>query len=245
MASKGALKWFCLGLASAVTCLPQSPPDTLSGLQQNAEGRSAEWTTLAMNLEQRVTRLLPCDARIRGAIEETNRASEARISALNTYWMALAVRSRSQEDAMRRLLEQEESRKPQWSAERVHAGEIRAAVTDQSALLDASVNRLPALGDAQKSLSAAVQALLKIQTQAEARESSAEQLLTELRDALAANRALQSGVDAHVKALATEGTHWRAYYEARLKRAQMECTITNPGAEKSNPAPPPRRRKKK
>ena len=231
------------GLTAA--CWAQGQPDALSGFQANAEKRSAEWTTLAVNLEQRVTRLLPCDPRIRTAIEETSRASEARITALSTYWLGVAGNSRSQIEVARRLLTQEEARREDWTAERTHADEERAALTEQAGFLAVSANRLAALSDAQKSLAATQQAVQQIHASIQAREASGEQLRGELRDLIAAMQARQNDIDAQVKLIAVEGTRWGAYYDARQKRAQMECAITNPGADAPRPAPAPPRGGKK
>src|SRR5260370_33447924 len=82
----------------------EDPADALTSFQQNAAKRSAEWSTLAANLEQRVARLLPCHPRIRSAVEEVSRASEARIVALTTYWIAVSGKSKNQIDAIRPLM---------------------------------------------------------------------------------------------------------------------------------------------
>lgn len=223
----------------------QSQPDALSGFQQNAERRSTEWSTLAVNLEQRVTRLLPCDPRVRGAIEETGRASEARIAALNTYWMAVAGKSRDQTESIARLLTQEEGRKAEWTNEAAHAGEERAAVAEQNGFLAVSANRLPALASVQTSLTTATQTLQQVHARIQARESAGGSLVGELRDLLTAAQSRQNDIDAQLKSLGTEGARWGAYYDARLKRAQMECAITNPRAEPGQPAQMQRQGKKK
>ena len=54
---------------------------------------------LAANLEQRVARLLPCDPRVRSAIEEVARASEARFTALEANWQEIAQRSQEQTES--------------------------------------------------------------------------------------------------------------------------------------------------
>jgi hypothetical protein len=241
------LKMVCIALAVASAAGAQDPANSLTGFQQTAARRTAEWTTLTVNLEQRVARLLPCDARVRGAIEETSRASEARTVASTTYWLALSGVAKTQVDAIRRLQAQEEAGKETWTVDRTEAGEELAAVAQQSGFLAISANRLPALGDAQKSLSAAAQALRQIESQIQAREASADQLIAELRDLLAAGLARQNAIEAQLRFISTEGSRWSAYYDARLKRAQTECFITNPGAggnPRANPAVPPAIRKK-
>src|SRR5882672_3557372 len=101
----------CVGLAVTGAGWAQEPANALTSFQQNAAKRSAEWNTLAANLEQRVARLLPCDRLIRSAVDEVGRASEARIVALTTYWLAVSGKSKNQADAIRRLMAQEEARK--------------------------------------------------------------------------------------------------------------------------------------
>ena len=230
------LRVLCAALATAVASRAQAPADALSGFQQNAEKRTAEWTTLAVNLEQRVTRLLPCDPRVRGAIEETSRASEARIAALTTYWMGAAGKSRSQLESIRRLAAQEEARKEEWTGERAHAEEERKAVTEQTGFLAVSASRLPALADAQKSLTATSEILRQIETRIQTRESVGNELLGEMRDLLKTSQIRQDNIEAHLKFISTEGARWNAYYDARLKRAQTECVITDSHGE-APPAP--------
>ena len=77
----------------------------------------------------------------------------------------------------------------------------------------------------------------QIHGQIQAREATGEQLRGELNELLAAMQVRQNDIDAQVKLIATEGARWSTYYDARLKRAQMECAITNPGAAARRPAP--------
>ena len=230
------LKVVFVGLAIASGARGQEPVSALSGFQQNAAKRTAEWMTLTTNLEQRVSRLLPCDARVRSAIEEAARASETRTVALTTYWLAVSGTSKSQADSTRRLLAQEEPRKEEWTRDRTEAEEERAAVAEQIGFLAVSANRLPALADAQKSLAAAAQALRQMESKIQARETTGEQLVEELRSLLTASQTWQSAIEAQLKFIATEGARWSSYYDARLKRAQTECTITGGGAPAA-PAP--------
>src|SRR5206468_11338797 len=113
----------------------QEPANALAGFEQNAAKRTSEWTALANSLEQRVTRLLPCDPKVRSAIDEVNRASEARTIALTTYWMAVSGKSKSQTDAIRRVTTQEETRKEEWTNDRTEAEQERAVVAEQSGFL--------------------------------------------------------------------------------------------------------------
>ena len=103
-------------------------------------------------------------------------------------------------------------------------------VAEQNGFLAVSANRLPALANAQKSLAATTDALRLIEAQIQARESSGNQLVGDLRDLLTAGEARQNAIEAQLKFINTEGARWRSYYDARLNRAQTECAITNPGA---------------
>jgi hypothetical protein len=231
--------WFAVVSATAA----QEPANPLTGFQQAAAKRAAEWATLTSNLEQRVARLLPCDPRGQDAIEETARASEARTVAFTTYWLAVSGRSKSQLDAIRRLQAQEEARKAEWASDRSDAEEELAAVAEQSGFLAISANRLPGLANAQQSLTAAAQVLRQIESQIQTRETTGVESAGELRDLLTAGQARQNAIEAQLKFISTEGARWTAYYDARLKRGQIECAITNSGAAVP-PAPAPRAGKK-
>jgi hypothetical protein len=230
-------------MAVAGTAWAQQPASALTGFEQNAVKRNSEWLTLATNLEQRLGRLLPCDARIRGAIEETGRASEARVTALTTYWMALSGKSKSQLDAIRRLMTQEEARKGEWIVDHTEAGQERTAVAEQSNLLAEGVARVPALAGAQSALTATTQAMLPIETQTTDRQSTGEVLATELNDLLAASQARQVAIEAQLKFISAEGVRWSAYYAARLSRAQTECAATGQDAGTDDPPRKPAAKK--
>ena len=55
------------------------------GLRDKAEKSAAAWQTLADGLDARTSRLLPCDSKMKAAIDEVSRASEARMTALLEY----------------------------------------------------------------------------------------------------------------------------------------------------------------
>ena len=235
------LRMVCVWLAVTGAAWAQEPANALTSFQQNAAKRSAEWSTLAANLEQRVARLLPCDPRIRSAVEEVSRASEARIVALTTYWMAVSGKSKNQMDAIRRLMTQEEARKDEWTNDRIEAEQERSAVAEKNGFLAVSANRLPALAGAQQALTATAQAMRQIEMQIQERETTGDQFVGELRDLLTASQAKQSAIEAQLKYISAEGTRWSAYYAARLSRAQTECAVTNAGPAVSAPRSPARK----
>src|SRR6185295_4769834 len=115
------LRWYLrLGAVVAVFApggivSAQSPsPSSLPALQQSVAQRTSEWNTLATNLELRIARLLPCDPQARAAIDEVSRASEARSVALTSYWTVASLQSKTQVEAIRGLLSQEEERVGDW-----------------------------------------------------------------------------------------------------------------------------------
>jgi hypothetical protein len=175
-------------------------------------------------------------------VEEVNRASEARITALTTYWLAVSGKFKNQTEAIGRLMAQEEARKDEWTSDRTEAEQERAGVAEQSGFLAVSVNRSPALGTAQVALASTAQAMGQIEKQVRERDSTGDQLVKELRDLLTTSQTRQNAVEAELRLISTEGTRWSAYYAARLSRAQTECVITNGPAAAAGPSAPPARR---
>jgi septal ring factor EnvC (AmiA/AmiB activator) len=221
------------------------PVGLFPSLQQNVEKRTAEWDTLANNLEIRIGRLLPCDPRVRAGVEEVSRASEARIVALTEYWLAVSAASKTQTEAVKRLLAQEDASAAERKTDQAEAEQERVAVNAQLTDLGESVPRLPSLAAAQKALDGLVQSSAQAAAQAAERGQSAERLSQELRDLLAAAQARQTAIDNAMKALAAEGLRWSGYYLSRQARAQTECVITNPsGAAPAAPRTPAQGKKK-
>ncbi len=228
-------RW-CLRLAAIAAALAtegilaaQDPaPNSLAALQQSASQRTAEWNALAANLEQRVARLLPCDPQARTAIEEAGRASDARSVALTSYWTMASIQSKTQVEAIRGLLAQEEGRAGEWAAD---ANEVRvdvALAVAQRASLASSVRQLPALAAPQKDLEAIAEQYRLLEKQAQ--ERAGGRLLDDLRELLNTSQARQAAIDERLKTVGAEGQRWSAYYMARLARAQIECSLVNPAA---------------
>jgi hypothetical protein len=207
-------------------------------LQDTAAKRTAEWTTLEANLELRLARLLPCDARVRTAIEEVSRAADARTVARTSYWTAISLRSKAQIEAIRGLLAQEENRAGDWSKDRADAQVDVATTTAQAASLGPSIRQLPALAAPQKSLEAIAQMYRVLEAQSEERANSMGQLISDLRELLKASQARQAAIEEQVIAIGSEGQLWSAYYTARQARAQVECSITSPTQVPLRPVPP-------
>jgi hypothetical protein len=235
--------FLCIFVAVSVVAQDKAAQDKAAGLfpslQQNVEKRTSEWDALANSLEGRIGRLLPCDPRVRSAIDEVSRASEGRIVALTEYWLAVSAASKTQTEAVRRLLAQEEAGSADRKTDQADADQERVAVNAQIKDLGESAKRLPSLAAAQKALDGLAQSSARMATLAAERGQSAERLGQELRDLLAATQARQTAIESAMKALAAEGLRWSGYYSSRAARAQTECTITNPGGGASPRAPAP------
>lgn len=223
--------------AMGVIVSAQAPaPNSLPALQQSVSQRTAEWNTLATNLEQRVARLLPCDPQARAAIDEVSRASDARGIALTSYWTMVSLQSKTQIEAIRRLLAQEEDRAGDWAADANQARVDVALAAALGASLASSVSQVPALAAPQKDLEAIEEAYRLFEKQSQERTASGGQLLGDLRELLKASQARQAAIDERLKTVGVEGERWSAYYAARQARAQVECALVNPGAAVAPPA---------
>jgi len=241
------LRW-CLRLGSIAAALAtasvlsaQDPaPNSLAALQESVAKRTAEWNTLATNLEPRIARLLPCDPRVRTAVDEVSHASDARSIALTSYWTMASIQSKAQIETIRRLLPQEEARAADWSADENEAKVDVALTAAQAASLTSSVRLLPALAKPQQQMEAIAQFYRSLEKLAQDRATGGGPLLDDLRELLTASQARQTAIDQRVTAVSAEGLRWSAYYAARQTRARIECSITNPAAAAGREAPAPR-----
>ena len=222
-------------LTPAVAQTPQPPPDFGA-----AEKRAIEWSVLAANLEQRLARLLPCDARVRSALDEVSRASDARLASLTSYWQAAVAAFKEQTEASRGSLAQQEAAAASWNDDIVDATEESAAFAGRAAQLTTSARNASAFLDARTALDRIARASQQAAGQAREREAAAGRLLTALRENIAASQARQLALEDAIKTLTEESQRWRAYYAARAARAQTECAITERSAA-PGPAPPTRR----
>ena len=223
-----------LTLASA----QDGPLSTSSEAAQNAEKRTNEWGILASGLEQKVARMLPCDPRVRTAIEEVARASEARFVALIAYWRELAKRSSDQAGTVRMLIADNDARRAEWRADRSDSEQEQTRLGAQTSDLRESARQQAALATAARALNGITQNTAAAIKQAGAREEASAKLDASLSELITATQARQTAIENEVKALGTENDRWTAYYAARIMRAQMECSITGPpGASDSAPRP--------
>ncbi len=213
----------CLAAASAQST---SSPDSMAPLEQAAQRSLATWTGLAKDLDTRVARLLPCDARATTAITEVSRASEGRLTALAEYLRAAAANASAETSAAKVLLARETARADDDSPERSDSAQELAAVQKQMDALAAAVKQRASLGDAEKALQQ-VAAMIKDRVMlAEEQPADAAAVQAGLRDLVAAFEAHESALKDETAAFEAERARWTGYYGARLVRAQTECAIT-------------------
>lgn len=228
VAARAATLGSGLTLAAMLT-FAQQPANALSAaaLEQLAEKKSADWNALAKALEAKLVRLLPCDPRTPGSIEEVKNASESRLAAGLQYLQAAAVQAHADTEMVAQAIAAQEAAARESDSERAEADQERIAVEAQLADLADSFKRRAALSDAQKALAVIVdlarQRGLAAQNQAARRNS----LLTALGELLAASQARETAIQTEIAALNLETARWNDYYAARIARAQTECVITN------------------
>ena len=225
-----------LGTVASVSAQDRRPSN--SEAAQNAEKRTNEWSILASNLEQRVIRMLPCDPRVRTAIEEVSRASGARFLALTAYWQEIAKRSNDQAETARRLIADNASRLADWKADSADSEQEQTRVGAQTSDLRDAARQQAALAAAAQALNGISQNVAAVAKQGIGREDASRKLDADLNAWITATQARQAAIEDELKALAAENSRWTAYYAARITRAQMECSITgSAGAADSAPAP--------
>lgn len=231
-----------VGAAASVSAQDR-PLSTPSDAAQTAEKRTNEWSILASNLEQRVARMLPCDPRVRTAIEEVSRASGARFLALNAYWQEIAKRSNDQAEMAHKLIADNDARLAEWKTDSADSEQEQVRVGAQSSDLRDAARQQAALAAAVQALNRISQNVASAVKQGVAREEASVQLDADLNQLITATQARQAAIEDELKALSMESTRWTAYYAARITRAQMECSITG-SAGTGDPAPVPRTPKK-
>ncbi len=202
--------------------------DPLAALQLVAEKRSADWDTLAKSLEVKLARMLPCDPRARTSIEEVNRASDARLTALAQYLQASAAQAKADVDRIQRLLADQESATKDVEIEKAEADQERAAIEGRASDLAESARRRPSLSEAQKKLTEIAAMTRERTARAQEQVARREALAVALRQIGESYRARQKAVEMELSALVIETSRWGEYYAARMARGQTECSVTNP-----------------
>jgi hypothetical protein len=209
---------------------------SLTALRQSAEHETQTWDTLAKSLETRIRGMLPCDPKIGAAVEEVNRASEARLSAFDKYFSAVLDLTMARSAQASHLLEsQNKTGNGFLETEHAEGVEERAGTENQISQLEVNTGRKADLSESVSALRA-VAALTDRRNLVMAQQSASGESLNESLRALATQtQAAEDAIKALGAAHANEAVRWRAYYVARLARVQAECTAINPTA-----APRPR-----
>jgi hypothetical protein len=231
--------WLSVFLFAAAS-LAQSPAAAdLGALEQTAQKRQAEWEDAAKTLEERLARILPCDARSAAAITEVSRLSEARLAALNDYVRAASSRAFAEAAAIRLLLSAEEKREGEAVRERSDAGQEQTAVEIQMDALKQSISQRSSLQDPQKLLDQIVALIQQRTAETERQAGAADKANVLLRELAAKFEARDAALREESAAFEAERTRWSGYYTARQARAQTECSITQAGvARPAAPAKP-------
>lgn len=222
--------WLSLFLGTAASLAQNPGAGDLAALDQAAQKRYAEWESPAKSLEERLARILPCDARSSAAIAEVSRLSEARLAALTEYMRAASTQAFAETAAARVLLSAEEKRAAEAGRERADAGQEQTAVDIQSDGLTQSVNQRSSLQEAQKLLEQIAGLIRQRSAEAERQAGEADRTIPILRDLVAKFEARDAALRDESAAFEAERTRWSAYYTARQGRAQTECSITQIGA---------------
>lgn len=212
----------------AASVAAQDPAQArLTALHDTAQKQTAAWQTLAKSLELRIARMLPCDARVRAAIEEVGKASEARMDALTAYLQSAAAGARQDTGAVSAGLNAEQAAAHEMETEAAEAEQELIAIGGQLADLTISVKSKPGLEDARQKLDAIAALVRERGADAHAQSVRRVALIAALKDLLAADQAKQKAVENELGAVVTETARWSDYYAARVARAQTECSITN------------------
>jgi len=231
--------WLSFFLFAAASFAQNSAPPDLAVLEQTAQKRHAEWESQAKSLEERLARILPCDARSSAAIAEVRALSEARLAALADYMRATSAKAFAETAAVKALLSAEERRAIETSRERADAGQEQTAVDIQSDGLMQSINQRSSLQDAQKLLEQIAALIRQRSAESERQTEAVEKMVPILRDLVTKFEARDAALQNESAAFEAERTRWSGYYSARQARAQTECSITQIGAPGLNPAPQP------
>lgn len=238
----GARRLLYVAFVLPAIALAQDPaPDALATAQANAARTEKSWFTLARDLDMKLAPLLPCDAAAKKLIQDVTRASDARITALMSYYRLASAQAADQTQSARRLLEAEEAGAPEAADERTDASLERAAIEEQSANLSAAVFGRPRLGDARSTLGQIDDLTSRRTTILDQNAAARDRGVAALRDLVAAYQAREAALKQETAAFQAESTRWSTYYSVRLTRVQAECAaIGGPST-----AAPTRRKGKK
>ncbi|MGH9557896.1 MAG: hypothetical protein ACRD30_01555 [Bryobacteraceae bacterium] len=222
-----AFFFLAVGMATAAAQEARAPSDPIAALRQTSEQANAAWVTSAQAPEGKIARMLPCDPRVKNAIDGVSRASEARLAALSRYLRAAATQAAADAVEANRALAAQQAIARDLETDRAEAEQERIAVEAQVSILADSARRRPVLDDAKKKFDELVSLATQHAATAQQQETRLAALTTALREWAAAAQARQKAAEAELSALVAEMPRWSEYYSARLARAQTECSLTN------------------
>lgn len=229
---RGVLSWIGVCVLSAAATAADEKTNSLTALQQDVEKKSADWNTQATGLEKRLSQLLPCDARVKTAIDDVNRASAARIASLTSYLQAVNANVKNEIEIVKGL-QNGNVAAAEWQSRVTEIQQEEAALNERASALGESAKRRASLTEPQKNLIEIVELRKQLAGNADQRKAQSAALASLLQNLLEADQARAAALDAELKAVAAEGGQWSSYYAARTTRAQAECSVINPGG----PAP--------
>jgi septal ring factor EnvC (AmiA/AmiB activator) len=170
--------------------------------------------------------MLPCDPRIKSSVEEVSKASEARLEALMVYIGSTVSAARGETDNLRRMLSELQNQSADLNSERVQTNLELAAIEKQLADLDISARQRPSLAEPRKLLEDLRAAGQQRASGAPERNQRINSLIATLVLAIPEFTARQAALlDVQARAQ-SESALWRAYYVARIARADTECSVT-------------------
>jgi chromosome segregation ATPase len=213
-------------LLFALLCGPAWSQSSLSELEQASAIAYSDWFKLASDLDLRLARMLPCDPAAATTIEETGRASTARIVALTAYAKALAEQVSKDAKMARQIQRSETAYLTSVGTERTDTENERAAIDGQLAKLAESVRKkvsLTAASDELRAIEALVRERANLVT---SNASSTEGALKQFEDLALSLEAREEALRKQIPALEDQRTKWNGYYTARLARARIECSVT-------------------
>lgn len=220
------MRKLCLWALTAAAALAQNAPaPNLAALEQTAQQRAADWERLAQGLNASIRGLLPCDAKGPAAISEVSRASDARLAALAEYLQAAAQQASRETEVAKQALTSSNTLGAVLNAERAEVGLEQNGADGQVANLAAGLAEKPTLRTPIEALQEVRAGLQQRHDLAEAGLKGQESVVAALRDLVTAAEARESAWKDVLGTNEAERTRWKAYYAARLARAQTECSI--------------------
>ena len=219
-------------VAIGILCAPYvvgQAPAALAPLEQNMKATETAWVNLARDLDNKLARLLPCDAGAASAIQAVSTASQARLAALTAYSNAAANNAAADVVVARNIRDGEQGRAASIPAERTDTEQERAGIESQLRNIADSVRAKPGLASAEFQLK-------QLETMTRERAALAGKQVADgpgvvemLNKLIAALEGREAALRQTTTAVTAEVQRWDQYYAARLARTRTECTVTGGG----------------